>query len=128
MGSPRTWNRRHGARAEWLAAKALVGRGYRIAERNFRVRIGELDLIAWDQDTLVFVEVRSRGSGEYGGAIEAIGARKRHQVSRVAALYLALRGLRPRRCRFDVVAVTGTTVVVIADAWRLDDVGSYRRR
>jgi putative endonuclease len=103
---------------EATAVRELGRRGYRIVERNFRCRAGELDVIALDGDVLVFVEVRARRDGARGTGVEAVGYAKQRQVTRVAEIYLAMRGLRPARCRFDVVGITGDRVEVIVDAWR----------
>jgi putative endonuclease len=108
-----------GASAERLAVRELVRLGYKIVERNFRCPAGELDVVARDGDTLVFVEIRSRRSNRFGTALEAVGRTKQAQVSRVAAVYLATRRPRFDTCRFDVVGVTGTQIDVVQDAWRL---------
>jgi putative endonuclease len=107
-----------GARAEDRAAARLRHEGYRIVDRNFRCRLGELDIVAEDGDTLVFVEVRSRASARYGSALQAISPAKRRQVARVAQVYLAARRCA-QPCRFDVVGITGDDVVLIKDAFRL---------
>ncbi|MBP6627948.1 MAG: YraN family protein [Kofleriaceae bacterium] len=107
--------------AEALAAQELTTRGYRIVDRNVRFVAGELDLVAWHGDVLVFIEVRSRASARFGDARQAVGVGKRRQVSRMASLYLATRRLRPRRCRFDVVAITAGRIDVVVDAWRLGE-------
>ena len=91
-----------GARAEALAAEFLAARGVTTIERNFRRRCGELDLIARDGDTLVFVEVRLRTSREFGGAAASITAAKRARMTAAAGLYLAHLP-RPPPCRFDAV-------------------------
>lgn len=91
-----------GTRAEALAAQFLVTRGLAIVERNFRLRCGELDLVARDGDTLVFVEVRLRRSRGYGGAAASITAAKRARLLAAANLYLA-RLSKPPPCRFDAV-------------------------
>ncbi len=91
-----------GAKAEALAAEFLAARGVRIIERNFRRRCGELDLVAQDGDTLVFVEVRLRTRSDFGGAAASITARKRARMSGAAGLYLARLGKTPP-CRFDAV-------------------------
>jgi putative endonuclease len=108
-----------GGAAERIAVRELVRLGYHIVERNFRCAAGELDVIARDGDTLVFVEVRSRRSDRFGSALEAVGRNKQRQVSRVAAVYLALRKPKFDTCRFDVVGITGTQIDVVQDAWRL---------
>ena len=91
-----------GEQAEALAADFLAARGVTIIERNFRRRCGELDLIARDGDTLVFVEVRLRTRGDFGGAAASITASKRARIAAAAGLYLA-RLSRTPPCRFDAV-------------------------
>jgi putative endonuclease len=108
-----------GSRGEDRASAALRARGYRIVERNFRCKVGELDVVAFDGDTLVFVEVRSRADARFGGGLAAVGQGKRRQVARVAAAYLALRRPRFTTCRFDVVAITGDDLVIVRDAFRV---------
>ena len=91
-----------GARAEALAAEFLAAQGITILERNFRRRCGELDLVARDGETLVFVEVRLRTSTEFGGAAASITPAKRAKLAAAAGHYLA--GLpRTPACRFDAV-------------------------
>jgi putative endonuclease len=108
-----------GTAAERIAERELERLGYRIVERNFRCSAGELDLVARDGETLVFVEVRSRRSDRFGSALEAVGRDKQRQVSRVAAIYLQLRKPKFDTCRFDVVGITGAQIDVVQDAWRL---------
>ena len=91
-----------GERAESLAAEFLAAQGIAIVERNFRRRCGEIDLIARDGDTLVFVEVRLRTRGDFGGAAASITAKKRARIAAAAGLYLA-RLPRTPPCRFDAV-------------------------
>jgi putative endonuclease len=91
-----------GEKAEALAADFLAARGITILERNFRRRCGELDLVAQDGDTLVFVEVRLRTRSDFGGAAASITARKRARMTAAAGLYLA-RLRRTPPCRFDAV-------------------------
>ena len=91
-----------GEKAEALAAEFLAARGMTIVERNFRRRCGELDLIAREGDTLVFVEVRLRTRSDFGGAAASITARKRSRMTAAAGLYLA-RLARTPPCRFDAV-------------------------
>jgi putative endonuclease len=95
-----------GARAEALAAAFLAERGLQMVARNFRTRLGEIDLIARDGNTLVFVEVRQRRSGTFGGAAASITAAKRARLIAAARLYLA-RMKREPTCRFDAVLIDG---------------------
>ena len=108
-----------GHAGEDRATAALVRAGYRIVERNVRFKLGELDVVAYDGDTLVFVEVRSRADDRFGSALYAVPHAKQRQVARVAAAYLALRRPVFRGCRFDVVAITGGDVVLVKDAFRI---------
>ncbi|MBY0271084.1 MAG: YraN family protein [Burkholderiales bacterium] len=95
-----------GEQAEALAADFLRGRGLRITARNYRCRYGEIDLIAREGATVVFVEVRSRASDTYGGAAASITAAKREKLIKTARHYLA--GVTPLpACRFDAVLVSG---------------------
>lgn len=98
-----------GRRAEDLAAAFLEAAGLEIVARNWRrtgAEAGELDIVADDRGTCVFVEVRSRTGEERGHPLEAITAHKRAQVIRVARLYLAAETPAATGYRFDVVAVT----------------------
>jgi len=90
-----------GALAEALAADYLRLRGLRLIERNYRCRLGEIDLIANDGPVLVFVEVRLRHKADFGGAAASITAAKRQRIIRAARHYLA--GKPEPACRFDVV-------------------------
>jgi putative endonuclease len=90
---------------EDLAVAALEARGYAILERRYRTDRGEIDIIADDEGTIVFVEVKARESREFGDAAEAVTRRKQLQVVSLAVEYLARRRLNCRPCRFDVVAI-----------------------
>jgi putative endonuclease len=95
-----------GHAAEALAALHLRDRGLSIVERNVRSRHGEIDLVARDGATLVFVEVRLRRPGRFGTAADSITATKRTRMVAAARAYLA--GLpRTPPCRFDVVLLDG---------------------
>ena len=95
-----------GRRGEDLAAKELERRGYRIVERRWRCRLGEIDLVAKDGDILVVVEVKARSRSDYGPAIDAVDARKRRKLVQLAEIYLKSRRLKKISVRFDVVGVT----------------------
>lgn len=92
----------HGAAAELLAARFLAQRGLTIVGRNYRCRGGEIDIIARDAGTLVFVEVRMRRNRAFGGPAESITARKRHRLRLAAQHYLARFRDEPP-CRFDAI-------------------------
>jgi putative endonuclease len=100
--------KRLGALGEQLAAEHLVHRGFRVLERNYRTRSGELDIIAYDGTTLSFCEVKTRRLSGVGSPFEAIHTAKQTQVRRMAASWLAERTDRPYAVliRFDAIAVT----------------------
>lgn len=108
-----------GSAAEMRAVDLLVSKGFTIVERNFRTKLGELDIVARDGSTLVFVEVRSRRTGTYGTALDAVGFRKQRRVSRMAMQFLQWRKPRFVSARFDVVGITAGEIVHIQDAWRM---------
>lgn len=93
-----------GKSAENRAEKMLVAAGLTILQRNYRCRYGEIDLIAQDGSTLVFVEVRSRSRGDYGNAAESITPAKQRRVIAAARHYLATLPRLPA-CRFDAVTL-----------------------
>jgi len=94
-----------GKRGEDLACRELERRGYAIVARRFRVRSGELDIVARDGPTLVFVEVKARESRDFGEAAEAVTWLKRRTMSRLAVDYMARHRLTNCPCRFDVVSI-----------------------
>lgn len=96
-----------GQASEMRAEQFLIAKGYRILDRNVRLSIGELDLVADDQGVVVFVEVKGRSTEAFGGALSAVDRRKRAKLSKLAAQYLAQRHWSDKLCRFDVVLVQG---------------------
>jgi putative endonuclease len=96
-----------GRSGEAAAGSHLESLGYRILQRRYRTPAGEIDLVAEDDGTLVFVEVKTRSSLGCGRPAEAVDRRKRVRLRRAAALYL-LRKREVRPCRFDVVEVFET--------------------
>ena len=94
-----------GKKGEDLAIAQLRALKYKILERNFKCALGEIDIIAREKDTLVFVEVKTRRTKDFGGPAAAVNARKQRQLSRVALTYLNLKKLSQIPARFDVVAV-----------------------
>jgi putative endonuclease len=95
-----------GSRCEDAAALFLESKGLTIVARNFRTRRGEIDLIARDGDTLVFVEVRLRSSAAFGGAAASITAAKCARLVAAAGAYLSRLGREPP-CRFDAILFDG---------------------
>ena len=90
---------------EDLAVGELSRRGYQILARRYRRRGGELDIVAQDGPTIVFVEVKAREGLDFGSGGEAITALKRRRMAAVALDYLARHHLVERPCRFDVIAI-----------------------
>jgi putative endonuclease len=90
---------------EDLACRELEGRGYAILARRYRRRAGELDIIARDGPTVVFVEVKAREGRKFGDAVEAVTSLKRRRMTRVALQYLVRHRLTNCPCRFDVVSI-----------------------
>ena len=96
-----------GKSGEDLAVAELERRGYAILARRYRTRHGEIDVVARDGTTTVFVEVKARTSVEFGTAADAVTPRKQRQLVSMAVDYLVRHGLTDRPSRFDVVAVDG---------------------
>ena len=95
-----------GKQGEELAEKFLSKKGYEILERNYRKYRGEIDLIAKDQDCLVFVEVKTAKSDRFGPPIFRVDARKKKQLGKIAMAYYQEKELFDQDSRFDVVTVT----------------------
>jgi putative endonuclease len=111
---------RRGALAEARACAWLQRQGLRIVQCNYRVRGGEIDIIAHDRRCLVFVEVRQRADVRYGGAAASVDARKRARLLLAARHYLMRVGDAELRCRFDVIAIDGGELHWIRDAFGAD--------
>ena len=113
-----------GKRGEDIACETLRNEGYIIAERRFRTRCGELDIIAWDGRVLVFVEVRARSTCNFGTPLESITWQKRQRLTAMAAAYVCARRLAGTACRFDVVSIvqqpTGDTVQWVKGAFDME--------
>ncbi|MCR5282368.1 MAG: YraN family protein [Lachnospiraceae bacterium] len=107
-----------GSAKEKLASAYLMKQGVRITDRNFRVRQGEIDLIGYDADTLVFFEVKYRKSAAYGLPQEAVGQSKQLQICRVAAFYRNLHRIpADTPVRYDVIAILKDEVTWIKNAF-----------
>jgi putative endonuclease len=96
---------RRGRRGEDLAAARLQELGIRVLERNWRSRLGELDIIGAIDDALVICEVKTRSSVRFGRPLEAVTEAKVQRMQRLAFQWCALHGVRPPRLRIDVVEV-----------------------
>lgn len=129
-----------GERGERLAVEHLIKRGYRIVVTNFKVPVGrnskgvavtgEIDVIALDGETLVFVEVKTRRSEEFTPAITAVDNRKQRQITRTSRVYRRIFNLMEMQCRFDVVTVVmregeAATITLTKGFWSEKN---YRKR
>ena len=105
-----------GKTGEDLAVAELERRGYAIVARRWRNRAGEIDIIARDGETLVFVEVKAREDHDFGDAAESVTMRKRRTIVRLAKTYVVEQRWIDRPCRFDVVTIhrdAGRSVVTV---------------
>jgi putative endonuclease len=111
-----------GLEGEALAATELERLGYRILDRRYGSRFGEIDLIAQDDGTVVFVEVKTKTDSKFGDPAEMVTAQKQRRLVFMAEEYVAGRALHSTPCRFDVVAVDASIqparITVYKDAFR----------
>lgn len=96
-----------GKSGEDIAEQFLIEKGYEIIKRNFRFGKGEIDIIAKDDDYIVFVEVKSRKNYNYGEPEYAITKSKQRQLKRMAESYFYVNGIQEQLCRFDVITIVG---------------------
>lgn len=106
MIEERTTARALGKSGEKAAVRYLKSKKFRIIKRNFRFLRGEIDIIAYEGKTLVFVEVKARKSKEFGPPEEAVTLLKQRQIKRVAQGFLAQNNLQDAECRFDVLSLS----------------------
>ena len=116
-------SQKFGEKGEALAVQRLKKAGYKIIKTNYRNRLGEIDIIAKENDTIVFVEVKSRRSVNFGNPKQAITLQKQKKISMVALSYLKTTGQGAARARFDVVTVISNRdtpqVEIIKNAFEL---------
>jgi len=112
-----------GKQGEEIAIRFLKKRGYRILLRNYLCKMGEMDIIARERDTLVFIEVKTRTSTAFGPPQLAVNSAKQMQLSKVALYFLKEKRLGDVKARFDVVAILlgpkGEEIELIKDAFDL---------
>ena len=112
-----------GQKGEKMALRFLKKSGYRIIERNYVCKMGEMDIVAKEKDTVVFVEVKTRTSNAFGPPQLAVNPTKQMQLSKVALYFLKERELEEVKARFDVVAILlgprGEKIELIRDAFDL---------
>ena len=92
-----------GAIGEELAAQYLKKKKYQILDRNFSNKLGEIDIIAKQNDVIIFIEVKSRSSSKFGLPREAVTVYKRNKIRRIALVYLKQKRMLNSPCRFDVI-------------------------
>jgi putative endonuclease len=112
-----------GREGEDLAARFLMKQGYRILERNYCTRSGEIDLVALHDGVVVFVEVKTRTSDAFGAPELAVNSLKQQRMVKAALAYIKQRKLHQVPCQFDVVAITTTAereVEHIRNAFEID--------
>ena len=95
-----------GRRGEALAADYLTRIGFKVLDRNLRTRYGEIDLVCLDREIVVFVEIKTRTSSEFGAPREAVNLEKRRRLSRAALWFITQKAWDDRSARFDVVEVS----------------------
>lgn len=119
MNYPLSQNKRQtGAAYELKAEEYLLGNGYKILERNFRNRSGEIDLIAKKEGVIRFVEVKYRTTLDFGSPLEAVDFRKQNQIRKVANYYLMKNRLSEwTPCQFDVIGFEGEKMTHIENAF-----------
>ena len=111
-------NRREtGTQYEERAAEYLIAQNYQILERNYRIRSGEIDIIARDGTVMVFIEVKYRKNDESGNPLEAVDIRKQRKIIKVARYYLYQKKYGNVPCRFDVIGICGSHIEHIKDAF-----------
>jgi len=112
-----------GKQAESIAVKHLKRNGYRIIQKNYRNKLGEIDIIAKDGKTLVFVEVKAKRTTSFGNPKYAVTPKKQRKISMVALFYLKVNGQIDSRARFDVVAISSADsypeIEIIKNAFEL---------
>jgi putative endonuclease len=113
-----------GKKGEEVALRFLKKKGYRIIERNYVCKMGEMDIVAKEKDALVFVEVKTRTSTDFGPPQLAVNSTKQRQLSKVALNFLKEKKLGDIKARFDVVAIllspNGEEIELIRDAFDLN--------
>lgn len=97
----------YGTRGEIIASNYLINKGYTIVERNYKNKIGEIDIIAKQGNIIVFVEVKTRMSRGFGDPLEAVNYKKQQKIKNVATSYLMKVKKLNSLCRFDVISILG---------------------
>ena len=102
---------------EQKAAEYLEKKGYKVIEKNYKTHVGEIDLIVKDGETIVFVEVKTRSSENFGSPADAVDYKKREKYYKVATEYLLRKQKDGADCRFDVIEILNGEINHIIDAF-----------
>lgn len=113
----KVFNSIQGKIGENKAKEYLVKKGYKIIELNYRNKIGEIDIIASKKKRLIFVEVKSRETLQYGRPSDAVDFRKQQKLRNVATVYLKMKKLINAECQFDVIEILGDEINHIENAF-----------
>lgn len=113
----KVYNKDFGNIGEKIAQNYLKEQGYKIVKTNYKNKIGEIDIIAEDNDVLVFVEVKYRKNTTFGLPREAVNLEKQRKIRMVAMSYINKYNLHNNLCRFDVVEILGDTITLIKDCF-----------
>lgn len=97
--------RKTGIIGEKVACDYLKNKGYTIIERNFRCKMGEIDIIAWKNDEIIFIEVKTRSSNYFGKPAESVTERKRKHIYKAAKYYMMVKDILEQNARIDVIEV-----------------------
>ncbi len=115
-------NRRRGMDYEQQAAEFLEAQGYQILHRNFYSRYGEIDLVARQGRTLVFLEVKYRKNETGGHPLEAVDKRKQRRICKTAVYYCLRFGYGEYTpCRFDIIGILGEEIIHVEDAFSFQE-------
>lgn len=126
------YKRAVGTQGEQLAVRFLKKRGYKILQRNYRYRGGEIDIVCYDHGTIVFVEVKTRYSAGYGPPELSVTDIKKRQIAKVALHYVAAKKIENRDLRFDVVSIFFSsdnkhpTITLFQNAFTKNDLVAFR--
>lgn len=113
-----------GITGEQVAVEYLAKSGYKILERNYKSKIGEIDIIAWDNNQIVFVEVKSRNYLSHGTGVESVTPDKIFKIVKTAEIYLLSKRKLNFDCRFDIILTTDEQVIEhIPNAFTKADAG-----
>ncbi len=114
-------SREEGLRGEEMAIKTLKRAGYKIVERNHRNRLGEIDVIAEEGGTLVFVEVKKRNTGRFGEAVCAVNEQKKRHLIKAALFYMKMHDCFDRSVRFDVIGIDNDRTKLVKNAFLVEE-------